>query len=232
MVGVELPRIMSSQPPSRQPDTSAPAGPARRWLAISLIAAAAAACSSTPAPTTYDLSAPNVRVGGSVSGQIVVATPAAVQVLADQRILVKDAAGSISFLGGGQWADQLPNLVQARLIHTFENASRLTAVARPSSGVVADYHLVSEIRSFYVTTPANEAVVQISAKLVADQNGRVLSGRVFTGRAPVPTVDAANAAQALDQALSSVLVDIVRWSSRGVAVSEAEKVTENEKRGT
>jgi cholesterol transport system auxiliary component len=182
----------------------------RRGIAA-LLAVLAAGCSSGPAPTTYDLSAPTGRVRGAIAGQLVVAEPAAVQVLASQQLIVKDATGSISFLGAGQWADNLPRLVQARLIHTFENSSQLRAVARPSSGAAADVQLMSEIRSFEIQTPATEAVVQISAKLVSDQSGRILNGRIFTSRVPLAAIDAAHAARALDQALSIVMLDVVRW---------------------
>jgi cholesterol transport system auxiliary component len=144
---------------------------------------------------------------------LVVAEPAAVQALASQQILVRDAGGTVSFLGASQWADSLPRLVQARLIHTFENASQVRAVARPGAGAVADVQLISEIRSFEVQTPDSEAVVQISAKLVADQNGRILAGRIFTARVPVAAIEGPNAARALDEALSSVMLDIVRWAA-------------------
>jgi cholesterol transport system auxiliary component len=182
------------------------------WGVAALVAVLAAGCSSGVAPTTYDLSAPTGRVRGAIAGQLVVAEPAAVQVLASQQLIVKDATGSISFLGAGQWADNLPRLVQARLIHTFENSSQLRAVARPSSGAAADVQLMSEIRSFEIQTPATEAVVQISAKLV-DQSGRILNGRIFTGRVPLAAIDAPHAARALDQALSIVMLDVVRWVS-------------------
>jgi cholesterol transport system auxiliary component len=183
------------------------------WAVAALVAVLAAGCSSGAAPATYDLSAPIGRVRGAIAGQLVVAEPAAVQVLAGQQLIVKDATGSISFLGAGQWADTLPRLVQARLIHTFENASQLRAVARPSSGAAADVQLMSEIRSFEIQTPAAEAVVQISAKLVSDQSGRILNGRIFTSRVPLAEIDAPHAARALDQALSTVMLDVVRWVS-------------------
>jgi cholesterol transport system auxiliary component len=186
---------------------------ARPLALAALLAGTASACSSTPAPTTYDLSAPVARARGLVGAQVSIAPPAAVAALAGQQIIVKDAGGTISFLGSGQWADELPDLVQARLIHTFENASALKAVTRPSSGAVSDAQLITEIRSFEVSTPMNDAVVQVSAKLVSERNGRILAGRIFTGRIPVAAVDAPNAARALDEALSGVMLDIVRWVS-------------------
>ena len=164
-------------------------------------------------PTTFDLTAPSQKVlGGSIAGQVVVAEPVAIQVLEADRILVKDGAGAVSFLGGGQWADRLPRLIQSRLIQTFENASRLKAVSRPGERISADYVLTTEIRAFQIEAATGEAVVTLSVKVVNDRSGRISSARVFTARAPVGAIDPVNAAQALDKALSVVFLDIVRWA--------------------
>jgi cholesterol transport system auxiliary component len=176
------------------------------------VAGLAAACSSGPAPITFDLSAPPARERGAIRRQVIVNEPAAVQVLSGQNIRGKDAAsGTLTFLKDAQWADSLPNLIQARLIQTFENASNLRGVTRPSSGAVADVQLISDLRSFQVMTPSNEAEVQIAVKVVNDQNGRILAGRIFSAAVPVASVDAPNAARALDEALSTVMLDVVRW---------------------
>ncbi|MBB4039755.1 cholesterol transport system auxiliary component [Microvirga flocculans] len=185
----------------------------RRFIPVLVLAALTGACSSGPAPATYDLSAPVSRIRGASGVQVLVNEPAALQQLSTQQILVKDASGSVSFIGGGQWADNLPRLIQTRLINTFENASQIRGVSRPSSGAVADVQLVSELRRFEIATPENEAVVEISVKIVADQNGRIVSGRIFRAGVPASAVDAPNAARALDEALSVVMLDIVRWVS-------------------
>ncbi len=187
--------------------------PLRRLMPVVLLAALAGACSSGPAPTTYDLSAPTSRIRGAAGVQLLVNEPAALQTLASQQILVKDASGTVSFIGEGQWADNLPRLIQTRLINTFENASQIRGVTRPSSGAVADVQLISELRRFEVETPSNEAVVEIAVKIVSDQTGRIANGRIFRARTPVAAVDAANAARALDETLSVVMLDIVRWVS-------------------
>ncbi|MBJ6126012.1 membrane integrity-associated transporter subunit PqiC [Microvirga sp. BT325] len=186
----------------------------RRLAPVALLAALAGACSSAPAPTTFDLSAPTTsRIRGAADVQVLVSEPAALQPLSTQQILVRDASGTISFIGGGQWADNLPNLVQTRLINTFENASQIGRVARPSSGAVADVQLVSELRRFEIATPGNEAVAEIAVKIVSDRDGRIVSGRIFRTSVPAGAVDAASAARALDEALSTVMLDIVRWVS-------------------
>jgi cholesterol transport system auxiliary component len=192
--------------------------PPVRLLALAALAALASACSSGPLPTTFDLTAPRQKVrGGSVEGQVAVAEPVAIQVFEAERILVKDAANAVSFLGGGQWADRLPRLIQARIVQTFENASRLKAVSRTGDRITADYLLSTEIRAFQIDAAVGGAVVEISAKVVDDRSGRIANARVFTARVPVAAVDPANAAQALDRALSIVLLDIVRWVGTGHA---------------
>jgi cholesterol transport system auxiliary component len=186
--------------------------PLRAALAAALACLLAAGCTSSSTSTTFDLSAPQrVRDSGAVRGQIAVNTPTALQVLEAERILVKDR-GAVSFLSGAQWADQLPRLIQARLIQTFENGSRLKAVSRPGDRIVADYQLNSEIRSFQIDAGTREAVVEISVKLVNDRAGKIVSAKVFRARVPVAAIEAGPAAQALDRALSSVLVQIVRWA--------------------
>ncbi|MEV5407135.1 ABC-type transport auxiliary lipoprotein family protein [Streptomyces albidoflavus] len=121
--------------------------------------------------------------------------------------------GTITFLGDGQWSDTLPRLIQTRLINTFENASQLRGVSRPSSGAVADAQLIMELRNFEVATPNNEAYVVLSVKIVNDQTGRIVAGRIFRASVPVSAVNAAGAARGLDEALSIVMLDIVRWVS-------------------
>jgi cholesterol transport system auxiliary component len=187
------------------------------FLATLLATAAVAACSSGSAPTTFDLTAPRggARGGGVAGAQIVVNEPVSIQALEADRIIVKDAAGSVSFVSGGQWADRLPRLVQARLIQTFENTSRMKAVSRPGDRVSADYLLNTDIRAFQIAAGSGEAVVEISAKLVNDKSGRIATARVFSARVPVAGVDAASAARGLDQALSRVLLEIVRWAGSG-----------------
>ena len=185
----------------------------RRFAPALVLAALVGACSSGSAPTTYDLSAPSSRIRGAAGVQVLVAEPSALQVLSTQQIIVKDTSGAISFLGGGQWSDNLPRLIQTRLINTFENSSQLRGVSRPSTGAVADVQLISELRSFEISTPSNEAVVEISVKIVNDSTGRIVNGRIFRARTPAPALDAANATRALDSALSVAMLDIVRWVS-------------------
>lgn len=179
--------------------------------AVLVVAVMAAGCSGSSASRTYDLTAPRDvgRISSSRSA-LVVAEPSTVQVFDSDRIIVRDSGGALSFLGGAQWADRLPKLVQARLIQTFENVSRLGAVGRPGERIVPDWQLNLDIRNFAMDSATGEAVVEISVKIIGDRSGRVAGSRLFTARVAA-SVDPDTAAQALDRALSQVLVEIVRW---------------------
>ncbi|MGX1787320.1 ABC-type transport auxiliary lipoprotein family protein [Bosea sp. NPDC055332] len=171
-----------------------------------------AGCGGGAAPTTYDLSAPRDfgRIGGG-GGVLIVAQPTTVQALDSDRLIVKDSSGALSFLGGAQWADRVPNLVQTRLIQTFENGSRIAAVGRPGERIVPDFQLNTDIRAFNIDAASGQAVVEITAKLIGDRTGKVQRAKLFSARVPAGAEGAA-AAQALDQALSQVLIQIARWA--------------------
>lgn len=183
------------------------------------VAASAVACAllmagcSGPTPTTYDLTAPSGfgKVGGPRSA-MVVAQPTTVQAIDSDRVIVKDSTGALSFVGGAQWADRVPALVQTRLVQTFENAGRIAWIARPGDRITPDVQLNTDIRAFNIDTASGTAVVEITAKIVGDRTGEIRRARVFTARVPASASDGAAAAQALDQALSQVLIDIVRWA--------------------
>ena len=70
----------------------------RRFAPVLVLAALTGACSSGPAPATYDLSAPSSRIRGAAGVQVLVNEPAALQQLATQQILVKDASGKIQYV--------------------------------------------------------------------------------------------------------------------------------------
>lgn len=173
-------------------------------------------CGGSTSPMTFDLAAlPGQARPGSASRSIVVFEPVGLQPLEADRIIVREPGGSLSFLGGGQWADRLPRLIQTRIIQSLENSGRLRSVSRPGDKVVSDYQLVSEIREFNIAAGTGEAVVDISAKIIADSTGKVVAARVFAARVPIQKVEPAAAATSLDAALSRVLSQIVGWVNSG-----------------
>jgi cholesterol transport system auxiliary component len=195
-----------------------PASPGRAAVAALGLAmlAALGGCGGGATPLTFDLAAlPGQPRAGGAARALVVSEPVGLQPMEADRIIVRERGGSLSFLGGGQWADRLPRLIQTRIIQSLENTGRLRSVSRPGDKIPSEYLLVSEIREFDIDSGSGEAVVDLSAKLIAEGSGRVVNARVFTARVPVPKVDAQTAATGLDAALSQVLGDLVRWVNSG-----------------
>lgn len=195
-----------------------PASPGRAAHAVAGLAllAALGGCGGGATPLTFDLAAlPGQPRTVGAARSLVVSEPVGLQPMEADRIIVRERGGSLSFLGGGQWADRLPRLIQTRIIQSLENSGRLRSVSRPGDKIPSEYLLVSEIRAFDIDAGSGEAVVDLSAKLIAEGTGRVVNARVFTARVPVPKVDAQTAATGLDAALGQVLGDLVRWVNAG-----------------
>ncbi|MFS8038096.1 ABC-type transport auxiliary lipoprotein family protein [Xanthobacter sp. AM11] len=187
-----------------------------RMMLAAVFAAALAGCGSTPVPT-YSLSAPGAfsAGGGGGSGQLIVVAPSALAVLNTDKVVVEPGPGQVAYLADAQWSDNLPALLQARTIQAFENGSKLRRVARPGDGVTADYQLVIDIRTFAlrITDEGPVAVVELSAKLIGSQSGRILAAHVFKAGVPAASTAGQAATAALDTAADQVLVAMVRWAS-------------------
>lgn len=183
--------------------------------ALLLLAVALGGCGGAT-PLTFDLLAlPSQGRAAASARSIVVAEPVGLQPFEADRIIVREPGGGLSFLGGGQWSDRLPRLIQTRIIQSLENSGRLRSVSRPGDKIAAQYQLISEIRAFDIAAGSGEAVVDLSVKLIAEASSSVVAAKVFQARVPVAKVEPGSAAAALDAAMAIVLADIVRWVSTG-----------------
>jgi len=165
-------------------------------------------------PAIYDLTPATAfpQITKTIKGHLVVPDPGAIILFDSQKILVRNAEGTFSSVNNAQWADNLPKLVQARIVQSFENARQLNAVSRPLDQLNPDYRLELTIRSFQIAlTPAAKAVVDLTARLVSDK-GTVADARVFTASVPAKSTEASDAVAALNQAFSQVATDIVTWA--------------------
>ena len=168
---------------------------------------------STP-PDTYGLSgAPQVSGQAAKNRQILIVEPTALKALDSEQIVIKPSPSSIEYLAKSQWSDRLPKIVQDKLVQAFENSGRVGGVGRPGDGLAIDYKIITAIRAFEIKADAGEqAVVEISAKVLNDRNGVVRASQVF--RATAPVVGSGNTAyvRSLDRAFEEVVQDMVAWT--------------------
>ena len=99
--------------------------------------------SGTPkaGPAIYDLTPATVfpQVAKTIKGHLVVPDPSAIILFDSQKILIRNGEGTYTSVNNAQWADNLPKLVQARIVQSFENARQLNAVSRPLDQLNPDY---------------------------------------------------------------------------------------------
>jgi cholesterol transport system auxiliary component len=186
----------------------------RRVVLLGGLSLPLAGCIGTAsAPPAFDLSAAKEGLTGrpGTGGQLVVDEPSAIAIYDSERIVAKAIAQGMTYLPDAQWADRLPRLVQSRMVQTFENSNRFTSVGRPAEDIAPDLKLVSEIRAFEAVEESRLAIVEISAKLIGGNNGRILRGKLFGAETPLASIDGPGASAALNESLRLVLVDLVTW---------------------
>jgi cholesterol transport system auxiliary component len=176
---------------------------------------ALAGCGGGGELQTFELLAPQEYVGArQARGSLVVALPTALRAIDSERVIVQPTPGEINYLAGARWSDRVPRLVQARIIEAFENSRRVRAVSREGEKLQADYKLDTEVREFgLLISPNQQAVVEISVRLVNARTGRVIATQVFTGRAEASSADGPSATAAINHAFGSVLIDLVSWAT-------------------
>ena len=181
-----------------------------------LLAGSAALPGGGPPPLdTYDLTAVSVQSSTPrrARTQVLVAEPGALKVLDGENIVIRPTAGSVEFLGGAQWADRLPRIVQARLVEALQATGRLGGVGKPGEGLAIDYQIITEIRAFQIRLDGGDrAEVELFVKVLNDRNGTVRAASSFSATAPVSGSGNAAFTAALDQAFRSAAGKIVDWA--------------------
>jgi phospholipid/cholesterol/gamma-HCH transport system substrate-binding protein len=166
-----------------------------------------------PGPIIFDLPAPRnfPLIDKLPTAQLAVPEPTAVLALDTQRILVRSDGGETPSFADARWSDNLPKLVQAKIIQGFENA-KFVRVRRSINGPASDPQLLIDIRSFRVVATATPfAEVEFGAKLVG-VDGRILAARVIQAAAPVEAMNASAAAFGLGQAFEKAATELVLWT--------------------
>lgn len=167
-------------------------------------------------PATYDLAAATNFPGAAkpAKSQLVVSDPSAIILFDSQKILIRSGDGTYTSVGNAQWADNLPKLIQARIVQSFENAHQVGSVSRPLEQLTAQYRLELVIRSFQIALePSPHAVVDLTARILNDK-GEVAGARIFAASVPAKSTEAPDAVAALNEAFAQIAGEIVAWADQ------------------
>ncbi len=146
--------------------------------------------------------------------QLAVARPVASGLLDSPRIAVRPAGGDLQVYAGARWADRAPVLVQDALLAAFEDAGRLDAVVRQSSGARSDRVLLLDLRAFearYGTAAAPDAHIALQATLIDPRSRAVLAQRRFSVLHPAEDTGIEAVVRAFNAAMSHLGGELVGW---------------------
>ncbi len=191
-------------------------------LAALLLATILAGCSTlglgpTAKPDAiFDISVPTAFDGTvkKSSAQILVPTPNASDALSTSRIAVRAKGGSLSYLPGVSWSDQLPPLVQTIMVRAFENSGRVRAVGKPGESLAIDDQVIVDVRAFELDVTGSPAAhVTLGVKLLDERTGKVRATQVFDVSRPSASDRPKDAIVAIDQAASAAVSQVVAWTA-------------------
>src|SRR5262249_37534682 len=135
---------------------------------------------------------------------LVVPEPSTLMGFNTDKILLQPASGESVPLANARWSDNLPVLLQAKVIQSFENAGYTKEVSRTREGVTGNFQLLLDIRRFHIATSATpEADIDFVAKLL-DQDGKIITAREFGATAPASGSDAKAYVSAFNDALGKL----------------------------
>lgn len=145
--------------------------------------------------------------------QLVVPEPAAPMAFNSDKVVVLGDPPEGAPFEKAQFTDNIPAVVQSKMVESFENAGCFASVTRPLDNLEPSDQLQADIRQFsLVMKPEPTAHVEIALKLVT-AGGKIAGSRVFDQSALLSALDAPSAVAALDTAFGQVLADAIPWAA-------------------
>jgi phospholipid/cholesterol/gamma-HCH transport system substrate-binding protein len=164
----------------------------------------------------YDLAAATEfasKPAAAPAWTLVVPEPSTLMGFNTDKILLQPAGGESVPLDNAKWGDNVPVLVQAKIVQSFENAGYATAVSRTRDGVTGDNQLLIDIRSFHISTaPEPAANIDFVAKL-ANKDGKIIAATTFQASAPAKASDPQAYVDAMDEAFAKLMGELVAWTA-------------------
>jgi phospholipid/cholesterol/gamma-HCH transport system substrate-binding protein len=143
---------------------------------------------------------------------LVVPEPTTLMGFNTDKILLQPSAGESVPVANARWGDNLPILVQAKVIQSFENAGYAKSVSRTRDGVAGDYQLLIDIRRFQIATASEPGTAEIDFMVkILDKEGKIVNASSFQGSAPVTGTGAQGYVNAVDEVFAKLMSDLVAW---------------------
>jgi cholesterol transport system auxiliary component len=151
-----------------------------------------------------------------VSWQLLVDVPIAPAEIDTTRIPLSRSPVTIDYFGNAVWPDRAPIMVQTLLVESFESTRRITAIARESVGLRADYILKPELRKFTAVydAPQGPPVISVimNVRLVKMPERAIIAQSTYAARERAARNTMEAIIEGFDEALGVVLKRIIEWT--------------------
>ena len=163
--------------------------------------------------TTYDTNLPTVGY------QLVVQVPDAPQSLDTARVALARSPTTNDYFANAAWTDRAPVMVQDLLVESFENTRKIISVGRDTTGLRADYVLLTDLRDFEAryyegTDKPPQVRVRITAKLIKMPEREIIGGLDAVKTSDAEKNDIDSIVAAFGEATGNALKMVVQWTLR------------------
>jgi cholesterol transport system auxiliary component len=152
----------------------------------------------------------------NVTWSLVVPRPLASDALDSERVAVRPQSATLQVYKGALWSDSAPDLLQAALVHAFEDSGKIVSVGREQGGTRGDFALQIDMRQFEAVYAAPgqapSVVVALQAKLISRPGNRVLALKAFHVQVPASSEKVPDVMASFDSAITQSLSEIVGWT--------------------
>ena len=126
-------------------------------------------------------------------------------------MLTRSDSGQIAPFGDAQWSDNIPKLLQAKLVQALDSAGVQAQVMTPDQAGAGGSQLVIDLQNFALTTGSPPtAEITFAAKIV-NGAGKIVGTRQFHDAVPAGSADPTAAVAAFNKAFSKVAGDLITW---------------------
>ena len=157
--------------------------------------------------------------------QLLVPEPSTLMGFNTDKILTQPRPDESLPLENAEWSDNLPVLVQAKVLQTFENAGYARSVSGSRDGFANNYELLINIRNFHVSTQDGaQAELGFLARL-QDQNGEIIASKLFKGSKTANGTDARAYVDALSEVFGKLQLELLEWTTAALDAAPMPAVT-------
>ena len=157
--------------------------------------------------------------------QLLVPEPSTLMGFNTDKILTQPGPDESLPLENAEWSDNLPVLVQAKVLQTFENAGYARSVSGSRDGFANNYELLINIRNFHVSTQDGaQAEIGFLVRLQG-QNGEIIASKLFKGSKTANGTDARAYVDALSEVFGKLQLELLEWTTAALDAAPMPAVT-------